>query len=397
MFGFILLPQHQNSCKFFFFRLFYFFICVCVFFVIVSLFLFVFFFTHRVQALSDRYKELRDVNLYHLHFEGAAPFIQPTHQQAFRDHSFFIGANVRKSVQEGRATYIPTFLSEIPLLFQRGIVPLDVSLINVSPPDKHGFCSLGTSVECTLGAIQASKVVIAQVNTRMPRVHGHGIIHISKLDYIVHCDDPLPQVEAEPITDQVMAIGKNIANLIENGSTLQMGIGSIPNAVLACLHDHERLGLHTEMFSDGIIDLVERGVITNEEKTNENKHISIFGFCLGSQRLYDFIDDNPFFEAHSIDIVNDPRRIASNPKMVAINSAIEVDLTGQVCADSIGSKMFSGVGGQVDFMRGAALSQGGKPIIAIPSVTAKGESKIVPTLKSGAGVVTTRAHVRHVV
>ncbi len=349
-----------------------------------------------IRAMVGRAPELRNVEIVHLHTEGIAPYAQPEHAESFHINALFIGANDRAAVQAGRADYIPVFLSEVPSLFRDGILPIDVALIQVSPPDRHGYCSLGVSVEASRCAVQCSKYVIAQVNRFMPRTHGDGLIHIDQLNAIVEHDEPLPEVIPKAPSDIELKIGRNCADLIEDGATLQMGIGSIPNAVLAALTDHRNLGVHTEMFSDGLIDLVERGVVNGSQKRIHPGKI-VAGFVVGSRRLYDFVDDNPLVAMLDIGYVNDTAVIRRNPKVVAINSAIEVDFTGQVCADSIGTKLYSGVGGQMDFMRGAAQSVGGKPIIALPSTTHRGESRIVSTLKPGAGVVTTRAHVHYVV
>jgi len=346
--------------------------------------------------MTRRASELRGVEVCHLHTEGNAPYADKKYEASFMNNNFFVGKNVRKGVQEGRLDYTPVFLSEIPLLFRRGILPLDVALITVSPPDQHGFCSLGTSVDASLAAVQCAKHVIAQVNPHMPRTHGDGFVHVSAINALVDGPAPLTEHQRGKITNTIAQIGKNVAQLIEDGATLQMGIGVIPDAVLSELTHHKQLGIHTEMFSDGIIDLVEQGVITGENKAIAPRIITV-GFCLGTKRLYDFVHDNPAVQFRAIEFVNNPIVIKENPKMTAINSAVEVDLTGQICADSIGAKIYSGVGGQMDFMRGAALSHGGKPIIALPSTTSKGESKIVPHLKRGAGVVTTRAHVHWVV
>ena len=349
-----------------------------------------------VDALADRASELKNVEICHLHTEGRAPYANPNLRDSFHVNSLFIGHNVRHTLKAGNGSYTPVFLSEVPELFRGGALPIDVALIQVSPPDKHGYCSLGISVEATLAAVESAKHVIAKVNPQMPRTHGDGIIHISRLDTFVYIDSPIHEHNLPEPGEIETKIGEHIAGLIEDGSTLQMGIGAIPNAVLRNLSNHKALGLHTEMFSDGIIDLVEKGVITGENKAiNPGRIMS--GFAMGSRRLYDFIDDNPFIELRDISIVNDIAIVRQNPKVVAINSAIEVDLSGQVCADSIGSQLYSGVGGQMDFIRGAALSKGGKPIIALPSVTSKGISRIVPFLKMGAGVVTTRANVHYVV
>ena len=349
-----------------------------------------------IKAMSDRHEELRNVEVCHLHTEGEAPYANIELKDSFHVNSFFIGKNVRHTIKAGNGSYTPVFLSELPLLFKRNIVDLDVALIQVSVPDKHGYCSLGVSVEATLAAIENASYVIAQVNKFMPRTHGAGIIHVSEINVFVESNEPLPIHHIALPTVIENKIGGYVANLIEDRSTLQMGIGSIPNAVLTRLNNHKDLGLHTEMFSDGVIDLILNDVINGNYKTI-NRGRALATFLIGSQRLYDYVDDNPFIEMRASNYVNDVSVIKQNPKMVAINSAIEVDLTGQVCADSIGPNMYSGVGGQMDFIRGASLSEGGKAIIALPSVTKTGISRIVPTLKPGAGVVTTRAHVHYVV
>jgi len=349
-----------------------------------------------VDAMVARASELRAVEIVHLHTEGDASYTKPEYYDSFRLNNFFIGANVRQAVDQGRADYIPIFLSEIPALLRKGGMPLDVALVSVTPPDEHGYCSLGVSVDITVAAVQSAKIVIAQVNEFMPRTRGEGNIHFSKFTHMVEGSMPLPQHIAEAPTEVETLIGQEVASLIEDGSTLQTGIGAIPNAALAALTGHRRLGVHTEMFSDGVIDLVEQGVITNECKPFQ-KGRCVAGFVSGTQRLYDFVNDNPGVEMMDIGYVNDTSVIRRLPKMIALNSAVEIDLTGQVCADSIGRRIYSGVGGQMDFVRGASLSEGGKPIFAIPSVTRKGESRIVAMLKPGAGVVTTRAHVHYVV
>ncbi|MCF1190738.1 4-hydroxybutyrate CoA-transferase [Mangrovimonas sp. AS39] len=349
-----------------------------------------------VQALARRHEELRNVEVCHLHTEGPAPYANPEYKDSFHVNSFFIGKNVRHTLRAGNGSYTPVFLSELPILFKRNILKLDVALIHVSPPDRHGYCSLGVSVEATLAAIDNAKHVIAQVNPKMPRTHGAGIIHISEIDAFVEDDTPIFGHEAVLPTEIENKIGEYVAGLIEDRSTLQMGIGSIPNAVLSKLTNHKDLGLHTEMFSDGVIDLILNNVITCNYKSI-NRGRAMATFLVGSQRLYDYVDDNPFVEMRGSDYVNNVSVVKQNPKMVAINSAIEIDLTGQVCADSIGSNMYSGVGGQMDFIRAASLSEGGKAIIALPSTTRKGISRIVPSLNPGAGVVTTRAHVHYVV
>ena len=314
----------------------------------------------------------------------------------FKPNAFFIGANMRQEVNSGLADYVPVFLSEISLLFTRRILPLDVALIQVSPPDQHGYCSLGPSVDISLSAIKSAKYVLAQINPNVPRTHGDGMIHASTIHAAVEVDDPVYEVAVKPITDIERRIGQFVASLVEDGATLQLGIGGIPNATLAELIYHKNLGLHTEMFSDGVIDLVERGVITGENK-KVLRYKLVSSFVMGSRRIYDFINDNPGVTMKETSYTNDTAIIRRNPKVTAINSAIEVDLTGQICADTIGTYQYSGVGGQMDFVRGAALSEGGKPIIALPSTTNKGESKIVAFLKPGADVTTTRAHVHYVV
>ena len=349
-----------------------------------------------VQAMVDDADRLNNVEVIHLHTEGPAPYTNPEYKGKFFTNSMFIGANVRDAVPTDRADYIPVFLSETPFLFRRGMLPLDVAMLTVSPPDHNGWCSLGVSVDCSLAAAQTAKFVIAEINPNMPRTHGDSFIHISKFHAIVESDRPIPEVHAAQPTPEESKIGKYISELVEDGATLQMGIGSIPNAVLAALGNHKKLGVHTEMFTDGIIDLVEKGVITGEMKHRQRGEITAT-FLFGTKRLYDFVHDNPMIRMMEASYTNDTAIIRKNQKATAINSAIEIDLTGQVCADSIGKRMYSGVGGQMDFIRGASLSEGGKPIIALTSTTAKGQSKIVPFLKQGAGVVTTRAHVHYVV
>ncbi len=348
-----------------------------------------------IQAMVGRAPELRNVSIYQLHTEGAAPYTEEQYEGIFNVKALFVGANVRKAVQAGRASYIPVFLSEMPLLFRRGIVKLNVALISVSLPDNHGFCTLGPSVDATKAAIETADVVIAQINAHMPRTHGDGFLHISKIDYAVQKDVPLHEVHPGELSKEEMAIGQHIAGIIEDGSTLQMGIGAIPNAVLSSLTHHKDLGIHTEMFSDGVIPLVKSGVINNSKKSSHPGK-TVGTFVMGSKAMYDFIDDNPEVVLLDCEYVNSSYVIKKNPRVVAINSAIEIDLSGQVCADSIGSNIYSGVGGQMDFIRGASLSVGGKPIIALPSTTAKGISRITPVIKQGGGVVTTRAHVHYI-
>lgn len=348
-----------------------------------------------IKAMVARAPELRNVEIVHLHTEGECGYTDPELRDSFHTNAFFIGGNIRRMIGD-TADYIPIFLSDIPSLFRDGYMDLDVVLVNVSPPDKHGFCSLGVSVDIVISGIEQGKKVIAQINPKMPRTFGDAIVHIKHFDACVEVDEDIHEMKFVAPTEEEKAIGKNIADIIEDGATLQMGIGGIPNAVLTYLTNHKNLGVHTEMFSEGIVDLVERGVV-NGAKKKVNPYKIVSGFAMGTRRLYDFMDDNPEIEMLDIAYVNDTAIIRQNPKVTAINSAIEIDITGQVCADSIGTKMFSGVGGQMDFMRGAALSKGGKPIIAVSSTTLKGVSKIVPMLKQGAGVVTTRAHARFVV
>lgn len=349
-----------------------------------------------IRAMTNRAPELKDVEVVHIHTEGDAPYVAPEYAGSFCTNCMFVGANVREALTTGRADYIPVFLSEVPALFRQKILPIDVALIQVSPPDKHGYCSLGVSVDVSRAAVQMAKHVVAQINPNMPRTHGDGLIHISRIDAMIEVDDPIPEVIPRPLTEVEKAIGKNIAGLVDDGATLQMGIGAIPDAVLASLTNHKNLGIHTEMFSDGLIELVEKGVVNGKKKKKHPEKI-VASFVMGTNKLYRFIDDNPLVQMLDVAYVNDTAVIRRNPKVTAINSAIEVDLTGQVCADSIGTRQYSGVGGQMDFMRGASLSEGGKPIIALSSTTRKGSSRIVPYLKIGAGVVTTRAHVHYVV
>ena len=349
-----------------------------------------------IKAMTARASELRGVEIYHLHTEGAAPYTAPEYAGSFHTNALFVGGNVRKAIETGQADFIPSFLSEVPLLFRREILPIEVALIHVSPPDRHGFCSLGTSVDVTIAGVQMAEMVIAQINPKMPRTHGDGLIHIKNIDFAVDVNEELPEVSAMVLTDEEIAIGKHCADLIEDGATLQMGIGAIPNAVLVSLTNHKNLGVHTEMFSDALIDLIESGIVNGSQKrVHPGKVVS--SFVMGTRRLYDYVDDNPEIVLLDVAYVNDPAVIRRNPKVSAINSAIEVDLTGQVSADSIGTRIYSGVGGQMDFIRGAAISEGGKPIIALPSITARGETKISPYLKQGAGVVTTRAHAHYVI
>ena len=350
-----------------------------------------------LKALAKQADRLKDVELVFITVYGDIQVDRPEYSDSFKINSLFVSASIRAAVNEGRADYVPVFLSEIPDLFNRNILPIDVALVQVSPPDKHGYCSLGVSVDVARSAVNTARHVIASINPNVPRTHGDGVIHISQFDSMVYCGEPLYETKySDRIGPAELKIAEYIAGMIEDGSTLQMGIGAIPDAVLRALTNHKNLGMHTEMCSDGIIDLYEKGVINNRcKQIHPNKGVS--AFALGTRRLYDFLDDNPAIHFLDIDYVNDPHVIRRNNKMVAINSAIEVDITGQVCADSIGTYQYSGVGGQMDFMRGAALSVGGKPIIALPSRTAKGVPRIVPFLKQGADVTTTRAHMHYVV
>jgi 4-hydroxybutyrate CoA-transferase len=352
--------------------------------------------TPLIEALADR-RDLDNVSLYHMHTAGPAPFASPEHKGRFFSVSLFTGPPLRKAVEEGRADYVPIFLSDIPALFTTGRIPLDVALLQLSPPDRHGYCTLGTSVDTAMAAAQSARYVIAEINERMPRTHGNTLVHLSRITAWTHTDRPLHVHERTTPTPIEDAIGEHAAALIEDGATLQMGIGAIPDAVLRRLMGKQDLGIHTEMFSDGVVDLAVAGAITNRRKKIHPGRI-ITSFVMGTERVYDFVHDNPFVEFHPCDHTNDTARIRKNDSVAAINSALEVDLTGQVCADSIGSRIYSGIGGQMDFIRGSALSPGGKPIIALPSTAAGGRlSRIVPTLTPGAGVVTTRGHVHWIV
>lgn len=336
--------------------------------------------------------ELKDVRIHHLHTEGEAPYTEQKYEGVFFHQAFFVGANVRKSVQAGYSDYIPVFLSETQKLYRSGTLPINVAMIQVSSPDKHGFVSLGTSVDATLAAIECADYVIAVVNKNVPRAWGDAMIPLSMINFFVEDNTPLEEAHFSTPDEIETAIGKHCANLIEDGACLQMGIGAIPNAVLAQLGNHKNLGIHTEMFADGVLPLVEKGIINGANKSID-KGKMVATFLMGSQKCYDFIDDNPMVLMQDVAYTNDPFIIAKNAKVTAINSALQIDLTGQVCADSIGTKFYSGVGGQVDFIYGASLSQGGKAMIAMPSVTNKGQSKISPTLTLGGGVVTTRNHI----
>ncbi|NAS10482.1 acetyl-CoA hydrolase/transferase family protein [Poritiphilus flavus] len=349
-----------------------------------------------INSICERYKELKDVEIISIHTEGDVNYAHPPYNEAFNINSCFVGGNVRKAVNSNKGDYIPIFLSEIHLLFRRNILPIDIAVVQVSPPDIHGYCSLGVSVDIAIPAVQCAKKVIAQINPQVPRTHGDGIVHVDQIDLAIAVDEPIHIHPMAPISETEHKIGKHVATLIEDGATLQLGIGNIPNAVLSNLGNHKRLGVHTEMFSDGLLPLVKKGVITGEEKAIKTRKI-VTCFAAGSQKLYNFVNDNPLVHFKEAAYTNDTALIRQNPKVTAINSAIEIDLTGQVCADTIGSRQFSGVGGQMDFIRAASLAEGGKPIFAISSVTGKGVSKITPFLKEGAGVTTTRAHVHYVV
>ncbi len=351
-----------------------------------------------IQAMCERGAngELRDVHIHHLHTEGPAPYADPKFEGVFQLDSFFVGSNVRKETQAGYADYIPVFLSETQKLYRSGAVPCNVAMIQVSTPDKHGYVSLGTSVDATLAAVETAETVIAVVNKFVPRSFGDAMIHSSRINLFVEEDMPLEEAHFSTPSDVEVAIGKHCAALIEDGATLQMGIGAIPNAVLSQLTGHKNLGIHTEMFADGVLPLVESGVINGAAK-NIDKGMMVSTFLMGSQKVYDFIDDNPGVRMMDVGYTNDPYIIAKNDRVTAINSALQVDITGQVCADSLGTRFYSGVGGQVDFVYGASLSKGGKAMIAMPSITNKGVSKIAPVLNSGAGVVTTRSHIHHFV
>jgi acyl-CoA hydrolase len=350
-----------------------------------------------LDALVERAHELHDVGVIHLHIEGPGPHLAPEMAGHFRHRALFIGANARDAVNEGRADYVPVFLSDVPELFASGVLPLDATLINVSPPDAHGFCSLGTSVDAAHAAIRAARTVIVQFNRAMPRTLGESFIHVNDIDLAVEVNLPPYEHGSGTVGDVERRIGQYVAELIPNGATLQLGIGAIPAATALALDSHRDLGIHTEMFTDPVVDLVEKGIVNGARK-ERNRGKIVTAFLMGSKRLYEFVDDNPMVEMRSVDFTNDTHVIRSFTAMTAINSAIEVDLSGQVVADSIGSRIYSGVGGQMDFVRGAALAPDGRAIIALPSTAVGGSvSRIVPSLAPGAGVVTTRAHVRTVV
>lgn len=349
-----------------------------------------------VRAMADRADELQNVEVVHVLTFAGGDYLDPAYAKSFRHRALFIGPNARKAVNEGRADYVPIFLSEAPGLFKKGILPVDVAMIQVSPPDAHGFCSYGVEVGVTKPAAETAKMIIAEINPNMPRVLGDSFIHLSNIDYVVEVDYFLPETGTNEISEEQDKIGELIAEMVPDEATLQLGIGAIPNAVLSKLDGKRDLGIHSELFSDGVMEGVEKGIITNLAKTLHPGKI-VAGFLFGSQKLYQFVNDNAMIELHPTDYVNDPFTVAQNNKMTAINSAIEVDLTGQVCADMIGEYFYSGIGGQMDFVRGASHSKGGKAIIALPSTAKGGISRIVPKLKEGAGVVTSRGDAHYVV
>jgi acyl-CoA hydrolase len=350
-----------------------------------------------VEALYKRAPFVEDVEIVHMMTFGRADYVKPEMEGHFRHNAVFIGANVRDAINEGRADYTPVYLSEIEELFLSGAMPIDVALIEVSPPDSHGFCSFGVGVDTTLTAAQCARYVIAQVNDQMPRTYGDSFIHVHKIDAIVESSRPLCAMERPAITDLHTAIARNVAGLIEDGAVLQTGIGGIPDAVLPFLKDRKDLGIHSELISDGVIDLIDAGVVTGARKNFKPRKV-IVGFAIGSKQLFDYVDNNPIFEFHPTSYTNNPLMIARNDNMVAINSALQIDLTGQVCSDSIGTFFYSGIGGQVDFLRGASHAKGGKPIIALSSTAKNGTiSRVAPMLSPGAGVVTSRGLIRYVV
>jgi len=348
-----------------------------------------------INSLKERANDLTGMTMMHIHTHGDAWYTEDEFQNNWSTKNFFVGSNIRKNLNYKNVDFVPCFLSEIPMFFAKGEMKCDVLFLNVSPADKHGHYSLGTSVDIIRPALEVADLVIAQINQRVPRTYGDAIINDKDIDFAFLCDEELHLSPYKKPSAEEELIGQHIAGIIEDGSTLQMGIGAIPDAVLSALKGHQNLGVHTEMFSDGIIPLLESGVVNNSQKRFHQGR-TVTSFIVGSRKLVDFVDDNPSIHLYSSDYINSPRTIARNPKVVAINSAIQIDLTGQVCADSIGHQIYSGVGGQMDFIRGASLSEGGKPIIAIPSRTKKGVSKITPELNGGAGVVTTRAHIHYV-
>ena len=350
-----------------------------------------------VNAMVANNAQYENVEVVHLVALGKGEYTKPEFEKNFRHNALFVGASTREAVSDGRADFTPTFFSEVPRLFKEGYLPVDVALIQVTPPDKHGFCSFGISVDYTKAAAECAKIVIAQVNDKMPRTFGDSTIHVSDLDYIVEISEPILEIQPPKIGEVEKAIGENCASLVEDGSTLQLGIGAIPDAVLLFLKDKKDLGIHSEMISDGVLELIESGVINNKMKTIHKGKAAVT-FLMGTRKLYDFIDNNPMIEMYPVDYINNPVVVAQNYKMVCINSCIQVDLFGQVCAESIGLKQFSGIGGQIDFVRGASMAKDGKSIIAIPSTAARGKiSRIVPLLDEGAAVTTSRCDVEYIV
>ena len=350
-----------------------------------------------VEALIRRAPAVEDVEIVHMMTMGCAPYVAPEMAGHFRHNAVFIGGNVREAINDGRADYTPIFLSEIEELFESGAMPLDVALLELSPPDSHGFCSFGVGVDTSLTAAKCARYVVAQINDQMPRTYGDSFIHVNELDVVVESSRPLCAIRKPEISEMHVAIARNVAGLIDDGAVLQTGIGGIPDAVLPFLMDRKDLAVHSELVSDGVIPLIEAGVLTGARKNFKPRKI-IAGFCLGTKQMFDFVDNNPIFEFHPTSYTNDPAFIARNDNMVAINSALQIDITGQVCADSIGTRFYSGIGGQVDFLLGSSRSKGGKPIIAISSTAKSGTlSRIVPVLDPGAGVVTSRGLIRYVV
>ncbi|OPC06174.1 4-hydroxybutyrate CoA-transferase [Elizabethkingia ursingii] len=350
-----------------------------------------------LNELANQSSRFKDIEMVSITQQGAVAIARPEYKDNFHINSLFVSTPVREAVNSDRGDFVPIFLSEIPILFKNNILPLDVAIITVSPPDKHGYCTLGTSVDIARSAVDSAKIVIAIVNPKMPRTHGDGMVHVNRIDKMVWHDEELMTIDyGSKVGEEEALIGKHVAELIDDKATIQMGIGTIPDAVLKCLGNHKDLGIHTEMLSDGVINLIKDDIVNNKYK-GFHDNVSITSFCFGTKKLYDFVDDNPSIAFLDVQHVNFPINIMKNHKMHAINSAIEIDLTGQVCADSIGTYQYSGIGGQMDFMRGAALSEGGKPIMALTSRTKKGIPRIVPFLKEGAGVVTTRGHIHYVV
>jgi len=350
-----------------------------------------------LNELANQSSRFKDIEMVSITQQGAVAIARPEYKDNFHINSLFVSTPVREAVNSDRGDFVPIFLSEIPILFKNNILPLDVAIITVSPPDKHGYCTLGTSVDIARSAVDSAKIVIAIVNPKMPRTHGDGMVHVNRIDKMVWHEEELMTIDyGSKVGEEEALIGKHVAELIDDRATIQMGIGTIPDAVLKCLGNHKDLGIHTEMLSDGVINLIKDDIVNNKYK-GFHDNVSITSFCFGTKKLYDFVDDNPSIAFLDVQHVNFPINIMKNHKMHAINSAIEIDLTGQVCADSIGTYQYSGIGGQMDFMRGAALSEGGKPIMALTSRTKKGIPRIVPFLKEGAGVVTTRGHIHYVV